>query len=66
MQRAMTAKGWTGGLNHMFYVFTSFGEGSCFDTGSSSCAFTDYCGYHSFFSDSHNNPVIYANMPYKG
>jgi eukaryotic-like serine/threonine-protein kinase len=66
VQRAMTVKGWTGGINHMFYVFTSFGEGSCFDTGSSSCAFTEYCGYHSFFSDSNNHPVIYANMPYTG
>lgn len=64
VQRAITINHWTGGLNSMFFVFTSLGEGSCFDTGSSSCSFTEYCGYHSFFNGSSHNPVIYANMPY--
>ncbi len=30
--KAMQANGWNGGLNNLFYVFTSAGEGSCFDT----------------------------------
>ena len=63
---AMTANNWTSGPTHMFFVFTSSGEGSCFDSGSSACAFTQYCAYHSFFSDSNNQPIIYANMPYTG
>jgi len=63
---AMTANNWTSGPTHMFFVFTSSGEGSCFDTSSTACAFTQYCAYHSFFSDSSNQPIIYANMPYTG
>lgn len=62
---AMTANSWTGGLNHLFFVFTSKGEGSCFDSSSTACAFTDYCAYHSAFG-SNNDPIVYANMPYTG
>jgi outer membrane protein assembly factor BamB len=64
--KAMTANNWTSGLTHMFFVFTSQGEGSCFDGTSTSCAFTQYCAYHSYFNDNNNQPVIYANMPYTG
>ena len=42
---------------------TSSGEGSCFDSGSSSCAYTQYCAYHGHFSSGGQN-VIYANEPY--
>ncbi len=61
--KVMTAKGWTGGNNKIFFLFTSSGEGSCFN--SSSCAYTQYCGYHSFFSSGGSN-VIYGNEPYGG
>jgi hypothetical protein len=60
---AMTINGWTGGMNKIFILFTSSGEGSCFDSGSSSCAYTQYCAYHGHFS-SGGQTVIYANMPY--
>ncbi len=66
VQKAMTANHWTGGLTHLFFVFTSLNEGSCFDATSAACSFTQYCGYHSYFTDSSNNSVIYANMPYTG
>jgi outer membrane protein assembly factor BamB len=64
--KAMQANGWNGGLNNIFYVFTSVGEGSCFDTSSSACAFTQYCAYHSYFQTKEGQNVIYANMPYTG
>src|SRR5579884_1476050 len=64
--KAMQANGWSGGLNHMFFVFTSLGEGSCVDTASSACSFTQYCAYHSAFQSSDGQTVIYANMPYAG
>jgi hypothetical protein len=60
---AMTINGWTGGMNKIFILFTSSGEGSCFDSGSSSCAYVQYCAYHGHFS-SGGQTVIYANMPY--
>ena len=64
--KAMQVNGWNGGLNNLFYVFTSVGEGSCYDTSSSSCAFTQYCAYHSYFQTIAGQNVIYANMPYTG
>jgi hypothetical protein len=62
----MTAQGWTGGLNKMFLVFTSSGEGSCFDTSVNSCStetnvpFPYFCAYHSYF----NTNTVYSNEPY--
>src|SRR5690348_5400792 len=64
--KARQVKGWNSGLNSLFYVFTSAGEGSCFDTSSSACAFTQYCAYHSYFQINAGQNVIYANMPYTG
>lgn len=65
VQKALVANSWIGGLTHMFYVFTARGEGSCFDSYSLSCAFTQYCGYHSYTGGS-GAAIIYANMPYTG
>jgi hypothetical protein len=67
VKKAMTANGWTGGTSHQFFVFTSSGEGSCFDAAGTSCAFTEYCAYHGYFKDSAlGGKVIYANQPYAG
>ena len=62
IQRVMALQGWTGGLQKMFLMYTSSGEGSCMDSSGSSCAYTDYCAYHGFIPGS--NPVIYGNEPY--
>jgi hypothetical protein len=62
IKKVMTAKGWTGGLNNIFLLYTSSGEGSCFDAGGSSCAYKQYCGYHGFIGGSPN--IIYANIPF--
>jgi hypothetical protein len=62
IQRVMALKGWTSGPNKMFLLYTSSGEGSCFDAGGTSCAYTDYCAYHGFIGTS--PPIIYANMPF--
>jgi hypothetical protein len=61
ISNVMTTKGWTGGNNKIFLVFTSSGEGSCIN--SSACAYTKYCAYHSSFSSGGVN-VIYSNEPY--
>jgi hypothetical protein len=62
IQKVMGLKGWTGGLNHIFLLYTSSGEGSCFASNNTSCAYVQYCAYHSFISSS--PPVIYGNIPY--
>jgi hypothetical protein len=59
----MTAQGWTGGMNKVFVLYTSSGEGSCHDNTNSSCAYVQYCGYHSYFL-LNGQPVIYVNVPY--
>jgi hypothetical protein len=61
--RVMGVNHWTPGLNKMFVVFTSTGEGSCFNSTNSSCAYTNYCAYHGNFGPN-TTPTIYANMPY--
>jgi hypothetical protein len=60
VQKAMAANSWTGGPTHLFFVFTAKGIGSC---AGSSCAFSQYCAYHSWIG-SGSNVVLYANMPY--
>src|SRR5262249_28824842 len=60
IQKVMTLKGWTDGINKLFLLYTSSGEGSC---ASSICAYQDYCAYHSYFFGG-STPVIYANEPY--
>lgn len=62
VNKAMGIKGWTGGLNHMFLVFTSDGEGSCADPAH--CSYTFFCAYHSAFTNALGAPVIYGNEPY--
>jgi hypothetical protein len=59
----MGLKGWTGGLNKMFLLFTSSGEGSCFDSSNTQCAYTLYCAYHSYFGST-STPVVYGNEPF--
>ncbi|MBV8257627.1 MAG: hypothetical protein JO073_07385 [Actinobacteria bacterium] len=61
LQKAIAAAGWTPGPNKEFFVFTAKGIGSCYSAGS--CAFSNYCAYHSWFG-SGSSTTIYANMPY--
>jgi len=64
IQRVMAIKGWTGGYNKIFMLFTARGEGSCFNsTTTSDCSYTAYCGYHSYMTTP-TNPTMYTNQPY--
>ena len=66
IQTVLTAKGWQGGPNHIFFLMTPNGVGSCFDGLSGQCSTNAFCAYHSAFTDSNNDDVIYANEPYEG
>lgn len=61
--KVMKAYGWTGNINTIFLLYTSSGEGSCFDNSSGYCAYTYYCAYHGAFTSGSQN-IIYANLPY--
>ena len=58
---------WKVGLDSIFLLYTSSGEGSCFDQSGNTCAYSSYCAYHSFISPSsgkREDTVIYGNEPY--
>lgn len=63
--KAMAVNAWTADLTRIFFVFTAKGEDSCLDASATSCAFTNYCAYHSSFT-LNGQSVIYANIPYEG
>src|SRR6476620_7625668 len=65
IQTVLTAKGWHGGLDHVFFLMTPNGVGSC-ETAGGNCSTDTFCAYHSAFVDSNNENVIYANEPYEG
>jgi hypothetical protein len=55
------AQGWPRNPTTLFFIFTPKGVGSCYS--SSSCAFSQYCAYHSHFG-SGSTVTLYANQPY--
>ena len=65
IQTVLTAKGWHGGLDHVFFLMTPNGVGSC-ESAAGNCSTDTFCAYHSDFVDSNNEDVIYANEPYEG
>jgi hypothetical protein len=60
LQKDIAANGWPTGPSVEFFLFTAKGVGSC--TGSS-CAFGNFCGYHSWIGTG-STQILYANMPY--
>ena len=63
IRRVMTAKSWTGGPTHAFFLFLPKGVGTCEDAAGTGCAFSAFCAYHSW-SGTGATEVLYANMPY--
>jgi hypothetical protein len=61
--RVIELNGWIANIDSIFMLFTSSGEGSCFDASGAQCSYTYYCAYHGDYSLS-GKSVIYANMPY--
>jgi hypothetical protein len=66
IQKVLTAKGWHGGLDHVFFLMTPNGVGSCLHVFQCSSSVNGFCAYHSAFTDSNSENVIYANEPYEG
>jgi hypothetical protein len=65
IRSVLTATGWHGGLNNIFFLMTPNGVGSC-ETAAGLCSTDTFCAYHSDFVDSNQEEVIYANEPYEG
>jgi hypothetical protein len=64
IQNVLTTKGWHGSTTTIFFLMTPDGVASCADGTSSQCSTNVFCAYHSGFTDSNDEPVIYANEPY--
>jgi hypothetical protein len=63
IQNVIAAKGWpASGINNIYFLYTSSGELSCFDSTSTACAYTYYCAYHT----ATGAPLIYAIEPFGG
>lgn len=62
--KAMTANGWTGGINHEFFVYYARGENAC-SSHVGGCAFSTWCAFH-WISQINGQWTLYANMPYVG
>jgi Phosphate-induced protein 1 conserved region len=63
ISRAMTAKGWTPGITHAFFVYTALGESICTPFGFCTAPLSRSCAYH-FGFNTRQGPVLYAAMPY--
>jgi hypothetical protein len=63
VRQVIASKGWVAGPTRAFFLFLPKNVGTCDDYGSSACAFTAFCGYHSWVG-SGSSQVVYANMPY--
>jgi len=60
IQNVVSSYGWQTGGSTVYFLFTAKGIGSCYG---SSCAFSQYCAYHSWIG-SGSSEILYANMPY--
>jgi hypothetical protein len=56
ISRVIALNGWVANASTQFFIFTPNHVRSCFG---SSCSFTSFCAYHSYYGN-----VIYANQPY--
>jgi hypothetical protein len=63
IQNVVTAHSLPQNENTDYVLFTPLNVGSCFTSASTSCAYTQYCGYHSFFTGT-TGQIVYANMPW--
>jgi hypothetical protein len=59
-----TDAGWpitANNVRSLYFVFTPQGVGSC---AGSSCAYTNFCAYHSWITQPTGDAILYANQPY--
>jgi hypothetical protein len=67
IMKVVQAKNWQVGLNSIFVLYTSSGEGSCISANSQECSGVSYCAYHSAIRPQNNDinsAILYAVIPY--
>lgn len=63
--KVVAARHWRVSRSTIFFVMTPRNVGSCRDSLTDQCTTTQYCAYHSFFSDARHGLLVYANLPYE-
>ncbi|MEP7060073.1 MAG: hypothetical protein ABI828_05020 [Actinomycetota bacterium] len=66
VKRVIIDRGWDGSKTNAFFLVLPKQVDTCFSASGATCAFTDFCAYHSAFALPDNSPAIYANIPYGG
>jgi hypothetical protein len=61
--RTITAGNLPQTTNASYVLFTPYRVGSCLTTSGTSCGYTNYCGYHSFFAGTQGT-IVYSTMPW--
>jgi PKD domain len=61
--KEVTTHGLPQNTNTQYILFTPKNVGSCFTSASTSCSYSQYCGYHGFFTGT-TGQIVYANMPW--
>jgi PKD repeat protein len=65
IKKYVTAHSLPTGPSTEYFLFTPHNVGSCFDGTSSTCAYTGYCGYHSYIGTARSSTeILYSNMPW--
>jgi hypothetical protein len=51
------------GIDTEYFILTPNNVLSCFDSGGTQCAYTSYCGYHTY-TGTGSTQIVYADMPW--
>jgi hypothetical protein len=60
----VSAHGLPTGMSTLYFVFFPIGVGSCFDSTSTECTYSQYCAYHGWIGSGGPDTILYANMAY--
>jgi hypothetical protein len=63
IKAVVTSRGLPQNNNTSYALLTPKGVGSCYTGASKQCAYSSYCGYHSFFAGP-LGPIVYAELPW--
>jgi IPT/TIG domain len=64
LQSFVAANGLPTGMSTAYFVFLPVSVGTCFDSTSSECSYTQFCAYHGWIGSGGPGTILYANMPY--
>jgi hypothetical protein len=64
LQSFIAANGLKTGMSTIYFVFFPIGVGSCSDSTSTYCTYSQFCAYHGWIGNGDSHTILYANQPY--